>query len=74
MIILKMAKWNWLDQIKRSAGAKKSSRILGITTDAVGNVAVLSHDPTSVEPAYLREIEVEQTFVDGRRLYDFYGR
>ena len=38
------------------------------------DLAVLSHDPTSVEPAYIREIDVEQTFVDGRRLYDFYGR
>ena len=58
-------------------GARAMHREMEAGSIEVGkraDLAVLSHDPTSVEPAYIREIDVEQTFVDGRRLYDFYGR
>ena len=34
------------------------------------DMVVLSHDPTAVDPEYIREIVVQQTYVDGERLYD----
>ena len=34
------------------------------------DMVVLSHDPTAVDPAYIREIVVQQTYVDGERLYE----
>ncbi len=34
------------------------------------DMVVLSHDPTSVSPDYIREIVVQQTYVDGERLYE----
>ena len=33
------------------------------------DMVVLSHDPTTVDPAHIREIEVQQTYVDGKLLY-----
>ena len=33
------------------------------------DMVVLSHDPTTVDPDYIREIAVEQTYVEGRILY-----
>ena len=33
------------------------------------DMVVLSHDPTAVDPAYIREIAVQQTYIDGRLLY-----
>ena len=33
------------------------------------DMVVLSHDPTAVDPDYIREIAVEQTYVEGRLLY-----
>jgi predicted amidohydrolase YtcJ len=33
------------------------------------DLVVLSHDPTAVDPAFLRDILVEQTYVEGRCLY-----
>jgi len=33
------------------------------------DIVVLSHDPTAVDPGYIREIAVEQTYVEGRLLY-----
>ena len=33
------------------------------------DMVVLSHDPTAVDPDYIREIAVEQTYVDGQLLY-----
>jgi predicted amidohydrolase YtcJ len=34
------------------------------------DMVVLSHDPTAVDPDYIGEIVVQQTYVDGRLLYD----
>ena len=34
------------------------------------DMVVLSHDPTAVDPDYISEIVVQQTYVDGRLLYD----
>ena len=34
------------------------------------DMVVLSHDPTSVDPDFIRDITVEQTYVEGRLLYD----
>ena len=34
------------------------------------DMVVLSHDPTSVDPDYIREIVVQQTYIDGQLLYD----
>ena len=36
-----------------------------IETGKRADLAVLSHDPTSVDPDFIREISVEQTYVDG---------
>jgi predicted amidohydrolase YtcJ len=33
------------------------------------DMVVLSHDPTAVDPAFIRDIVVEQTYVEGHRLY-----
>jgi predicted amidohydrolase YtcJ len=33
-------------------------------------MVVLSHDPMNVSPEAIREIEVRQTYVGGRLLYD----
>ncbi|MSQ29868.1 MAG: amidohydrolase [Dehalococcoidia bacterium] len=59
------------------AGARAMHREGEVGTIEVGkraDLVVLSHDPTAVDPTFMREIVVEQTFVDGRRLYDLYGR
>jgi predicted amidohydrolase YtcJ len=37
-------------------------------------MVVLSHDPAAVDPGQIREIVVEQTYVDGERVYDLFGR
>ena len=50
--------------------AEAGSIELGKRADLV----VLSHDPASVEPTAIRQISVEQTWVDGRRLFDAFGR
>ena len=33
------------------------------------DLVVLSHDPTLVDTDYIREISVQQTYVDGELLY-----
>ena len=33
------------------------------------DMVVLSHDPTAVDAAFIRDITVEQTYVDGQCLY-----
>jgi predicted amidohydrolase YtcJ len=33
------------------------------------DMVVLSHDPTVVDPAFIRDITVEQTYVEGQCLY-----
>ena len=40
-----------------------------IETGKRADLAVLSHDPTSVNPDFIREISVEQTYVDGQLLH-----
>lgn len=59
------------------AGARAMHREDEVGSLEVGKRAdmiVLSNDPTAVEPRYIREIVVEQTYVDGKRLFDRYGR
>ena len=34
------------------------------------DMVVLSHDPTAVDPDFIRDIEVQQTYVDGELLYE----
>jgi predicted amidohydrolase YtcJ len=34
------------------------------------DMVVLSHDPTAVDPNYISQIEVQQTYVDGELLYE----
>jgi predicted amidohydrolase YtcJ len=34
------------------------------------DMAVLSHDPTAVDPVFIRDIVVEQTFVDGQAVWE----
>ena len=33
-------------------------------------MVVLSHDPTSVDPNFIRDIAVEQTYVDGDVVFE----
>ena len=33
------------------------------------DMVVLSHDPTTVNPDFIRDIAVEQTYIEGRLLY-----
>ncbi len=33
------------------------------------DMVVLSHDPTTVDPDFIRDIAVEQTYIEGRLLY-----
>ena len=59
------------------AGAQVLHRESEVGTIEVGKQAdlvVLSHDLTAIEPGLAREVKVEQTFVDGRRVYDKWGR
>ncbi len=60
-----------------AAGARSMHRDTEVGTVEVGkraDLVVLSHDPTAVDETMLREVTVEQTWVDGVRLYDRYGR
>ena len=34
------------------------------------DMVVLSHDPAAVDPEFIREIHIEQTYVDGKLLYE----
>jgi predicted amidohydrolase YtcJ len=59
------------------AGARAMHRDHEVGTIEVGkraDLVVLSHDPSAVDPALIREIVVEQTYVDGERVYDLFGR
>ena len=59
------------------AGARSMHRETEVGSIEVGkraDVIVLTHDPTAVDPTMLREISVEQTYVDGLRVFDLYGR
>ena len=59
------------------AGARAMHREHEVGSLEVGkraDMVVLSNDPSAVEPRYIREIVVEQTYVDGKRLFDRYGR
>ena len=40
-----------------------------LETGKRADIVVLSHDPTSANPDFIRDIVVEQTYVDGRLLY-----
>ena len=40
-----------------------------LETGKRADIVVLSHDPTSANPDFIRDIVVEQTYVDGRILY-----
>ncbi len=35
------------------------------------DLVVLSHDPTAVDPYFIRDIEVERTYIDGQLLYEY---
>jgi len=53
-------------------GARAMNRDHEVGTLEVGkraDMVVLSHDPTAVAPEFIREIVVQQTYVDGKRLY-----
>jgi predicted amidohydrolase YtcJ len=59
------------------AGARAMHRDDEVGTLEVGkraDLVVLSHDPAAVDPGQIREIVVEQTYVDGERVYDLFGR
>ncbi|MGE3960536.1 MAG: amidohydrolase [Dehalococcoidia bacterium] len=59
------------------AGARSMHRDAEVGTIEAGkraDLVVLSHDVTAVDPTMVREVGVEQTYVDGRRVYDRYGR
>ena len=34
------------------------------------DMVVLSHDPTAVTPEFIKDIRVQQTYVDGKLLYE----
>ncbi len=53
-----------------AAWADGSEDIEGsIATGKLANFVVLSRDPTSCSPDEIRNIEVEETWVDGERVY-----
>lgn len=59
------------------AGAEVLHRESEVGTIEVGkraDLVVLSHDLSAIDPGMTREAKVEQTFVDGRRVYDKWGR
>ena len=41
-----------------------------IETGKRADMVVLSHDPTAVDPDFIREIVVQQTYVDGELLFE----
>ena len=60
-----------------TAGARAMHRDDEVGPLEVGkraDMVVLSHDPAAVDPGQIREIVVEQTYVDGERVYDLFGR
>ena len=47
----------------------RESEVGSLEVGKRADMVVLSHDPTAVEPAFIREIAVEQTYVEGQCLY-----
>ena len=44
----------------------RESEVGSLETGKRADMVVLSHDVTAVEPEFIREIAVEQTYVDGK--------
>ena len=48
----------------------REGEVGSLETGKRADMVVLSHDPTSIAPDFIRDITVEQTYVEGRLLYD----
>ncbi len=55
--------------INSAAAMFREHEVGSIELGKRADLVVLSHDPTLVDPAYIREISVQQTYVDGELLY-----
>jgi predicted amidohydrolase YtcJ len=53
---------------------KREHEVGSLEAGKRADLAVLSHDPTAVEPDFIPEVRVEQTYVEGERVYDHYRR
>ena len=51
---------------------RRESEVGSLEVGKRADLVVLGHDPTQANPDYITDIAVEQTFVDGKRLYSRY--
>jgi len=47
----------------------RDSEVGSLEPEKRADMVVLSHDPTAVNPVYIRDVAVEQTYIDGKCLY-----
>ncbi|MDA1188813.1 MAG: amidohydrolase [Chloroflexi bacterium] len=52
-----------------AAAMFRETEVGSIEVGKRADMAVWSHDPTAVDPSYMLDIEVQQTYVDGKLLY-----
>ena len=56
--------------INSAYAMSRESEVGSLENGKRADMIVLSHDPTSVDPDFIRDIKVEQTYVEGRLLYE----
>ena len=56
--------------INSAYAMSRESEVGSLEKGKRADMVVLSHDPTSVDPDFIRDIKVEQTYVEGRLLYE----
>ena len=56
--------------INSAYAMSRENEVGSIEVGKRADMAVLSHDPSAVSPDFIRDIDVEQTYVDGKLLYD----
>ena len=56
--------------INSAYAMSRESEVGSLENGKRADMIVLSHDPTSVDPDFIRDITVEQSYVEGRLLYE----
>ena len=56
--------------INSAYAMSRENEVGSIEVGKRADMAVLSHDPSAVSPDFIRDIDVEQTYVDGKLLYE----
>ena len=58
-----------MDTVNAARALLRDGEIGSIEVGKRADLALLSHDPTACNPDFIRDIQVEQTYVDGHLLY-----